>query len=399
MIYPEFIKKGETIGICAPSAGVGGKLESFDASLKTIKSYGLNIKETKSVRNNAEPSSPARQRGEEFNELMANTKIRMILAASGGDYNIEMLPYIDENSIKENPKWVMGASDPTNILYYMTTKLDIATLYGHNAGSFDISPLHKSQLDSFEIIRGNLITQFSHDRYDGVPDFDKDAPDYNTDVYWTVLDRPNDDKAQITALKVDKTNHIVPIKTPIYEVLNSEKYESMIKISEHNIPDDISQLIYANGYNEVKKLDVKGRLIGGCSDCIMNLIGTPYDGTRDFLDRYAEDGIIWYFDPFQTSAPNLYRLMLQMKYAGYFRNAKVIVFGRIMLKEGSTDADFITKITKCFTGFDADGTGYRIPIIWNADVGHVKPAMTLINGAMAHLECENGKAKLSMSFE
>lgn len=399
MIYPEFITKGETIGICAPSAGVGGKLDSFDASLNTIKSYGLNIVETKGVRNDSEPSSPAKERGDEFNQLIADDKIKMILAASGGDYNIEMLPFIDEELLKNNPKWVMGASDPTNILYYMTTKLDIATLYGHNAGSFDITPLHKSQLDSFEILQGNLIIQHSHDKYDGDPSFDKDGIDYNTDVYWTILNRPNTDKEMVTTYKVDKTNHIVPVKTPIYEILQHEGWESMIKISEYNIPGDISQLIYANGYSEVKSLDVSGRLIGGCSDCIMNLIGTPYDGTSNFIDRYQEDGIIWYFDPFQTSAPNLYRLMIQMKYAGYFKNTKAIIFGRIMLKEGSTDADFISKITKCFTNYDADGNGYRIPIIWNADIGHVKPAMTLINGAMVHLECESGKAKLSMSLE
>lgn len=29
MIYPNFIKKDEIIGICAPSAGVGGKKESL----------------------------------------------------------------------------------------------------------------------------------------------------------------------------------------------------------------------------------------------------------------------------------------------------------------------------------------------------------------------------------
>lgn len=398
MIYPDFIKKGETIGICAPSSGVGGKIESFDASLNQIRSYGFNIKETKSVRNDSEPSSSPATRGDEFNQLISDDEVKMVLAASGGDYNIEMIPYIDASAFKKNPKWVMGASDPTNILYYLTTKMDIATLYGHNAGSFDISPLHESLVNSIKIIQGEMIVQHSLDKYDGNPSYDKELPDYNTDVYWTVLDRPNDDGASVTVYKTDKTSHIVPIKVPLYEIINNEEYESMIKISEYKVPKDISQLIYANGYSEVKDLLVKGRLIGGCSDCILNLIGTEYDGTSEFIDRYGDDGIIWYFDPYMTDAPGLYRLMLQMKYCGYFKNTKAIIFGRIMFKEDSTDADFIRMITKCFTDYDAGG-GYRIPIIWNADIGHVKPAMTLINGAMAELKCSLGNASLKMIIQ
>lgn len=395
MIYPDFIKKGETIGICAPSSGVGGKIESFEASLNTIRSYGFNIKETNSVRNDSEPSSSPRKRGDEFNELVIDNEVKMIMAASGGDYNIEMLPYIDSESFKKNPKWVMGASDPTNILYYLTTKMDIATLYGHNAGSFDITPLHESLKNSIKIIQGEKVIQYSCDKYDGTPSYDKIVPDYNTDVYWTVLDRPDNDDGIITVYKTDKTSHIVPIKAPLYEVIKSDEYESMIKISEYKVPKDISQLIYANGYSEVNKLSIKGRLIGGCSDCILNLIGTEYDGTSEFIDRYGEDGIIWYFDPYQTDAAGLYRLMIQMKYCGYFKNTKAIIFGRIMFKENSSDADFIKLITKCFTDYDA-GNGKRIPIIWNADIGHVKPALTLINGAMAELECSNGKVSLKM---
>lgn len=395
MIYPNFIKKDEIIGICAPSAGVGGKKESFDSSIKTIKSYGFKIKETESVRNDSEPSADAKIRGKEFNDLIKDKSVKMIMSASGGDYNIEMLPFIDEDAVKANPKWVMGASDPTNILYYLTTKLDIATLYGHNAGSFDILPLHESQLNTFKIIKGDLVKQNSCDKYDGNPSYDKEVIDYNTDVYWTALAKSN--SKSNTNLNINDIN-VISSEITIgkqSDKINDDIYKSLIKISEYNTPANIRHLIPANGYNEASSLEVSGRLIGGCSDCIMNLIGTPYDGTRNFINKYSKDGIIWYFDPFMTSAPDLYRLMLQMKYCGYFKYTKAIIFGRIMFKEGSSDSEFIEKITKCFAEYDS-GDGYVIPIIWNADIGHVKPSFTLINGAIANLRCQGGNASIEM---
>lgn len=51
MQYPKFLEKNDTIGITAPSAGVGDNILAFEKSLKTLKKYGYQIKETASVRN------------------------------------------------------------------------------------------------------------------------------------------------------------------------------------------------------------------------------------------------------------------------------------------------------------------------------------------------------------
>ena len=50
-------------------------------------------------------------------------------------------------------------------------------------------------------------------------------------------------------------------------------------------------------------MDVTGRLIGGCIDVLKDIIGTKYDGTLDFIEKYKDDGIIWYFDNFALSLP------------------------------------------------------------------------------------------------
>lgn len=77
--------------------------------------------------------------------MVTDDNVDMIMCAAGGDFALEMLPYVNSENILNNPKWIMGASDPTSLLYYVTTKLDIATLYGHNAGGYDVKKLDKSK--------------------------------------------------------------------------------------------------------------------------------------------------------------------------------------------------------------------------------------------------------------
>ena len=52
MNYPENLKKGDTIGICAPSAGIvkPEKIMRLDPAIKQLKELGYKVIETKSVR-------------------------------------------------------------------------------------------------------------------------------------------------------------------------------------------------------------------------------------------------------------------------------------------------------------------------------------------------------------
>ena len=59
MIYPRFLSGQSTIGICAPSAGVGHKLESFDQSLAVLRKQGWKVWETEHVRVNSLRGGPA----------------------------------------------------------------------------------------------------------------------------------------------------------------------------------------------------------------------------------------------------------------------------------------------------------------------------------------------------
>ncbi len=327
MKYPKWLTNGSTIGVTAVSAGVGSKLEEFNLSIKNIENAKFKVVETESVRVDNFVSNTGEDRAKEFDSLITNDQVDMIMCAAGGDFAIEMLPFVDEKNILSNPKWIMGASDPTSLLYYVTTKLDIATIYGHNAGSFDAINLDKSNLICLEYLKGNIMRQESYPLYE----FDKSSRTMNGYLLDTAV---------------------------VYENINGT-------------------------------MDVTGRIIGGCLDVLKDIIGTKYDGTKEFLKRYGEDGIIWYFDNFALSSDNFYRTLLQFREAGWFDNTKGILVGRVMYPREEFGMTYQDALRKVFEGVD-------IPIVFNMDIGHVVPKMTIINGAICHVVSSNGKG--SMEF-
>ena len=327
MIYPEFPQEGSYIGICAPSAGVGYKLDFFDMSLDILEQTGLIPCETESVRNEDCPSAAPEVRGSEFNELFADDDIDMVFCASGGDFLSEILPHIDWQILADHPKWLMGASDPTGIVFPYTTKYDVATIYGCNAGSYDVSPLPKFLKDNLKIISGDLPVQTSYKKYMKTPGFLAEKIEYDTPVKWQ---------------------------------------------------------------GTVDSLHTQGRCIGGCIDVLKDLIGTRFDGAKDFVRRYKDDGIIWYFDNFSMGAEIFYRTLLQMRYAGWFSHTKAVLVGRVLFESSDTGMTYGEAISLALPD---------IPVLYQADIGHTIPSMTMINGAILNIDYENHKSALTFSLK
>ena len=106
MYYPKFLKKNDTIGICAPSAGVGRGLDFYEKSVARLIEEGFKINETFSVRVNNLRSNNAENRAQEFNNLIKDNNTDMVICAAGGDFLCEIMPLIDWEAIKDNPKWI-----------------------------------------------------------------------------------------------------------------------------------------------------------------------------------------------------------------------------------------------------------------------------------------------------
>ena len=171
MIYPEFLKENDTIGITAPSGGCyEGKVLELELSEKQLGHAGFNVIETGNTRLPGVVSSSGEVRAAELSELFNNPEVKAIICARGGDFLIDMLPYVDYDIIKNNPKWIQGYSDPTSLLYSITTKLDIATIYSFNGGGYGYNKLDRSHMDSLSILNGNIVKQESYPFYQGKKD-------------------------------------------------------------------------------------------------------------------------------------------------------------------------------------------------------------------------------------
>ena len=182
MKFPKFVEKKDVLGVFAPSAGVGRKLDEFNLSITQLKNQGFEIKLGSLVEVNDLRSGTGKQRAEELSLMARDPDVKALLCAAGGDFLIEMLPYVNFEELAENPKWMMGYSDPTSLLYILTTKYDVATLYGANAGSFDLDELPEWLCAPLEVLQGNSVVQKSLKYCD--PQFRKGPAVYETENHW-----------------------------------------------------------------------------------------------------------------------------------------------------------------------------------------------------------------------
>ncbi len=332
MIYPDFLEKDDRIGITAPSAGNSKEMDiiRLDNGIDKLTKLGYPVVETMNVRMDEKGrSSSGKQRAEEFMSLLRHPKVKAIVSAKGGDYLCEMLSHLDFEEIKKYPKWVQGYSDNTGILFTLTTNCQIASIYGNNFNDFGMGCWHEAVINNFEILKGNLVEQESFSFYeDEFHDKVTGLESYFEDkeVYWT-----------------------------------------------HN--------------SEAKEVIVKGRMLGGCLDVLLNLVGTRYDKTKEFAEVYKEDGILWYLESFEADRAGMVRSLWQLKEAGWFDHASGFVFGRPCMYRSFDETPYEDAVMEVLGAIN-------VPVIFNADIGHKGPQFAIINGALGTIWCSEGKGKL-----
>jgi len=337
MKYPNFIKKGDNIGITAPSQGLTKEFDllRLDNAKNNINKLGFNYIETQNVRTqNHGRSDTAQNRAEQFMELWKNNDVSAIIMATGGDFLMEILEFLDfEYIAKNNLKWIQGYSNITTLSFIFTTMLDIATIYGPNAKSFGMKNLYRNLNDSISLMEGNEITQESFDMCEGEQDTEDPLSEY------------------------------LLIKPCNWKSLNGEY-----------------------------SINFSGRSIGGCLDDVITLFGTKYDYIKTYIDKYKTDGIIWFLEVYEMTSSQITRHLWQMKNAGYFENCKGILFGRPLFVREEYDINFRDAVYSALNDLE-------IPILYDVDIGHVAPQMPIVNGAILNVKFENNKGTIKTLFK
>jgi muramoyltetrapeptide carboxypeptidase LdcA involved in peptidoglycan recycling len=126
------IKSGDTIGIFSPSSPITSTCKKrYNRAKNFLESKGFKVICGKLTgKSDFYRSGSIMQRAEELNELIRNPEVRCIMSTIGGMNSNSIIPYIDYDSFKKDPKIIIGYSDVTAILFAIYSMTDITTFYG-----------------------------------------------------------------------------------------------------------------------------------------------------------------------------------------------------------------------------------------------------------------------------
>lgn len=356
MRYPKFLPKNGTIGFVAPSFGCATEpyYSAFMHALDNFHKMGYKTKlgpnclVEKGIGISNEPGAC----GEELNEAYCDSESDVIISCGGGELMCEVLPFMDFAKMTQaKPKWYMGFSDNTNFTFLSATHLDTAAIYGPCASAFGMEPWHESVQDAFDLLTGEIS------RVHGYELWEKE---------WTK----------------DEEHPLEP-----YNVTEPVVIRSFVPQKEQGAS---TEMIEADAQ---KQIHLEGRLIGGCMDCLVNLLGTSFDHVREFNERYKDEKIIWFLESCDLNVMAIRRAVWQMKHAGWFKNVAGFMIGRpLCFGEEAFGIDQYRAVTDLLKEYEA-------PIIMDLDIGHLSPMMPLVVGATATVDAEGNNVQIQYTWK
>ena len=147
MIKPKMLNKGDTIGFIAPS--YKPKRDPIERSAENLRKLGYKVKFSKNLFSTTNDyAGSIEERSEDFNAMIADPEVRMVFFG-GGEVGNEILPYIDYENIKKNPKILCSYSDSTTVLNAVNKQTGLVTFYGSSPRFFENEPIEYT-LTNFE---------------------------------------------------------------------------------------------------------------------------------------------------------------------------------------------------------------------------------------------------------
>lgn len=133
-ILPARLKAGDTIGIVSPSSPVtDDQKQQLNAGVKKLESLGFKTKLSRNaLANSLGFSASAGEKAADINEMFADQSVQAIFCSQGGQNANGVLPLLDYELIKKNPKIFFGISDITVLLNGIYAKTGLVTFHGND---------------------------------------------------------------------------------------------------------------------------------------------------------------------------------------------------------------------------------------------------------------------------
>lgn len=163
-MIPNRIKKGDTIGIIAPSNPIREQdLEEINKSILLIEASGYKIQFAKNALSNSTGygGTPI-EKAEDINEMFKNSNIKMIWIARGGENSNSTFDYLDYDIIQKNPKIICGYSDSVSLLNVINLKTGLVTYMGEtfkSLTSWETDYSYRQIINKLELGKTNLFEE------------------------------------------------------------------------------------------------------------------------------------------------------------------------------------------------------------------------------------------------
>ncbi|MFG1497260.1 S66 peptidase family protein [Saccharospirillum sp. HFRX-1] len=274
-------------------------------------------------------------RADDLMQAFADSSIAGVISTIGGDDSIRLLPHLDVDVVRANPKVFLGYSD-TTVSHLFCVQAGLRSYYGPSimAGFGERGGLLPFMVES---VRATL--------FEPQPTWILPA---NADVWST---------------------EVVDWSIPVAG--------SPTRPREQPLP---WQWLQGEG-------QVQGHLLGGCMDTLEGLRGTPLWPT---LDQWSS-AVLFLETSENAPSPNrLLRFIRSLDAMGVLRRLNGILLGR---PGGCRPERFADYDAALLQGVRAEA-GLDIPLVTQLDFGHTDPMWVLPMGAQIAIDCEAQQLRL-----
>ena len=169
-MIPSKLKKGDTIGVIAPSNYIEkDDLEYINASIALMEASGFKVKFGKYVfEDTLGYGTSPEKRAADINWAFKDDEVKTIMCVKGGEDSNTTLDYIDYEMIKKHPKIICGFSDNTSILNAIHEKTGLVTYHGptfKSLTSWETGYAYKQFIKTFAENTESLIMGEPEDEY------------------------------------------------------------------------------------------------------------------------------------------------------------------------------------------------------------------------------------------
>lgn len=146
-LLPKGIQKGDTVGVISPAAATANRME-FTYAKEAMEGLGFKVKLGENLKNRfGHLAGTDEERAADLNAMFADPEVKAVICIRGGSGAARILPLIDYDLVKNNPKPLLGYSDITALHCALQSQTGLISFHGPNGSgswnSFNVSQFEK----------------------------------------------------------------------------------------------------------------------------------------------------------------------------------------------------------------------------------------------------------------